>query len=204
MNTSTAKHFLIAFTVFALASIARGGELVELAKSTGVQGGLIVHVGCGDAAQTATLRWNDRFLVQGLDVNEADVQAARKKLLAAGRYGPVSVAAFDGAASALRRQSSQPDHRQWPIDDRSRRDPARRAPAAWRCWSIRNRKSAIRHLTVGGRSENRGRPRLTSGRTSCTDRTTMRWPRIGWWPVRDPCSGSPSRGGAEATRNWPA
>ncbi len=60
------------------------------------QGGVIVHLGCGDGSLTAALRTNDRFLVHGLDTNPADVQRAREAILRAGDYGNVSVAVYDG------------------------------------------------------------------------------------------------------------
>jgi len=55
------------------------------------QGGVIVHLGCGDGSLTVALRTNDRFLVHGLDTNSAGVQRARENLLRAGDYGNVSV-----------------------------------------------------------------------------------------------------------------
>jgi len=60
------------------------------------QGGVIVHLGCGDGSLTAALRTNDRFLVHGLDTNFAGVQRARENVLRAGDYGNVSVAVYDG------------------------------------------------------------------------------------------------------------
>jgi outer membrane protein assembly factor BamB len=60
------------------------------------QGGVIVHLGCGDGSLTAALRTNDRFLVHGLDTNSAGVQRARENILRAGDYGNVSVAVYDG------------------------------------------------------------------------------------------------------------
>jgi outer membrane protein assembly factor BamB len=58
---------------------------------SGVQGGLIVQVGCGDGRLTAALRANDSYLVQGLDRSESSVQAARAYLQSLGIYGVVSV-----------------------------------------------------------------------------------------------------------------
>lgn len=62
----------------------------------GVNGGLVVHVGCGDGNLTAALRADDKYVVQGLDVDVGKVTAARKRLAAQGVYGPVSVRVFDG------------------------------------------------------------------------------------------------------------
>lgn len=65
-------------------------------RTTGVKGGLVVQIGCGDGQLTAALHVNDRFLVQGLDVNAANVAAARTRIQAAGVYGPVTAEPFDG------------------------------------------------------------------------------------------------------------
>ena len=68
----------------------------EILKATGVSGGLIVHLGCGDGELTAALRANDRYLVHGLDTDPAQVRAARERIQALGIYGPVAVDTFDG------------------------------------------------------------------------------------------------------------
>ncbi len=79
---------------------AAGGTVQEQARqmleASGVKGGLIVHVGCGDGRLTAALRVNDRFLVHGLDTNPVTIAKARARILEMGRYGPVSVDTFDG------------------------------------------------------------------------------------------------------------
>ncbi|MCF7847986.1 MAG: PQQ-binding-like beta-propeller repeat protein [Kiritimatiellales bacterium] len=77
-----------------LAMMAKAGPL-ELVKQSGLKGGLVVHVGCGDGAVAASLRINDNVLVQGLD---QDVEAARKLLLKKKLHGPVSVAQWGGGA----------------------------------------------------------------------------------------------------------
>ena len=48
-------------------------------QATGVKGGLIVHLGCGDGSFTAALRVSDKFLVHGLDTNVANVARARER-----------------------------------------------------------------------------------------------------------------------------
>jgi len=80
--------------LFALAPVVRGADQAQaILSASGVKGGLIVHVGCGDGKLTAALRVNDSFIVHGLD---ADVTAARKHIQSLGLYGPVSVAQWDG------------------------------------------------------------------------------------------------------------
>jgi len=64
--------------------------------ATGVKGGLIVHIGCGDGKLTAALRASESYLVQGLDTDAAKVANARAHIEAQGLYGTVSVGRFDG------------------------------------------------------------------------------------------------------------
>ncbi|MFO7776161.1 MAG: PQQ-binding-like beta-propeller repeat protein [Candidatus Hydrogenedentota bacterium] len=71
-------------------------EAQQILAASGVQGGIAVHVGCGDGALTAALGEDPRFLVHGLDTNPARVSATRALLHGRGVYGPVSAEAFDG------------------------------------------------------------------------------------------------------------
>jgi outer membrane protein assembly factor BamB len=75
---------------------AAAARVAALLEDLGVCGGLVVHVGCDDAALTAALRVDDRFLVHGLDTDAEQVQAARQNLLRRGIYGPVSIDTWDG------------------------------------------------------------------------------------------------------------
>jgi len=72
-------------------------DVVELAKTSGVKGGLVVHVGCDDGRETAKLLLDDRFLVHGLDADAEKVREARKNIQDLKLYGKVSVGKFDGA-----------------------------------------------------------------------------------------------------------
>ena len=85
-----------------LAACCIGGESVSAAaapdktaqailQATGVRGGLIVHLGCGDGRLTAALRAGDGYLVQGLDRQPASVAAARRHIQSLGLYGPICV-----------------------------------------------------------------------------------------------------------------
>jgi outer membrane protein assembly factor BamB len=65
-------------------------------EAAGIQGGLVVHVGCGDGKLTAALHAGDRYLVHGLDTDAAQVAEARETIRTQGLYGPVSVDTFDG------------------------------------------------------------------------------------------------------------
>jgi len=71
-------------------------EAGRILDACGVRGGLIVHLGCGDGRLTTRLRLNDRYVVQGLDTEPADVRKARAHITAAGLYGKVTARVFDG------------------------------------------------------------------------------------------------------------
>jgi outer membrane protein assembly factor BamB len=91
------KSVIFVWTFFALfistTSMAETG--VQLVESSGVRGGIVVHLGCGDASLTEQLLVNERYRVLGLDTDPAIVMAARDRLVKAGRYGPVTVDQWD-------------------------------------------------------------------------------------------------------------
>ncbi len=68
----------------------------EILKKSGIEGGLVVHVGCGGGELTAALRQTDAFLVHGLDPDPARVAAAREHVRKQGLYGPVSIDVLRG------------------------------------------------------------------------------------------------------------
>ncbi len=68
----------------------------DILAATGVRGGLVVHLGCGDGKLTAALRHNERYLVHGLDTDAAAVARAREHIQARGVAGRVSADRFDG------------------------------------------------------------------------------------------------------------
>ena len=79
---------------------ARGAarETAEaILRDTGIRGGIVVHLGCGDGQLTAALRASDGYTVHGLAADAADVERARSSLQKQGVYGPVSVEQLSGA-----------------------------------------------------------------------------------------------------------
>ena len=68
----------------------------QILEKTGVQGGLVVHLGCRGGELTAALCVNERFVVHGLDTDTDRVAAARESLHRKGLLGHVSVDRFDG------------------------------------------------------------------------------------------------------------
>lgn len=63
----------------------------QIVQATGVRGGLVVHVGCGDGRLTAALRVGDGYLVHGLDADSANVDAARQHVAQLGLAGVVAI-----------------------------------------------------------------------------------------------------------------
>jgi len=88
----TKRSGLIVTVSVLLIALPAGAETAkDILDATGVTGGLIVHVGCGDGKLTAGLRANDRLIVHGLDVDATHVAAARKAVRKAQPTGAVWV-----------------------------------------------------------------------------------------------------------------
>ncbi len=64
------------------------------AEKLGVDAGLVVHVGSSDGTLESAMAASGRRLVHGLALDDAAVQKSRATILAAGRYGLASVAAW--------------------------------------------------------------------------------------------------------------
>jgi outer membrane protein assembly factor BamB len=77
----------------ALAIAETGREIVD---ASGIKGGLVVHLGCGDGKLTAELRANDSYIVHGLDTDATQTDKARANVQSLGIYGKVSADTFDG------------------------------------------------------------------------------------------------------------
>ncbi|MBC8470894.1 MAG: PQQ-binding-like beta-propeller repeat protein [Planctomycetes bacterium] len=66
-------------------------EAAEIFKVTGVQGGLVIHINCGDGKLTAALGTMDGYLINGLEKNPKAVKAATRHILSSGLCGKVTV-----------------------------------------------------------------------------------------------------------------
>jgi outer membrane protein assembly factor BamB len=95
--------FAACLVVAPMDSTAFGADGVDWAAAgrrivaqSGLQGGLIAHVGSGQGELTAALRVNDRFVVHGLDRDAPNVATAREYLRSVGLCGPVSVEQWNG------------------------------------------------------------------------------------------------------------
>lgn len=96
---------LVTFTLIAFVEpmkvVAQDSDSVsarEILRLTGVQGGLLVHLGCGDGKLTAALRANNSYVVHGLDTNPENIARARKHIRSLDLYGPVSVEQWNGTS----------------------------------------------------------------------------------------------------------
>jgi outer membrane protein assembly factor BamB len=100
LRFSTKLTFVFGLAIALSASAAQASDYAQEAKqildATGVKGGLIVHLGCGDGKLTAALQASQSYLVHGLDTDADNVQRARQYIQSIGRYGNVAVDRFDG------------------------------------------------------------------------------------------------------------
>ena len=99
-QTSWLTIFVLVMLFSSLAPAAQAGAESQLAErligNSGVKGGLIVHIGCGDGKLTAALHSGEEYLVHGIDPEQANVDEARRHIRSLGLYGDVSVARLEG------------------------------------------------------------------------------------------------------------
>ncbi len=79
-----------------IAEVNAAEGLREQLAAAGVQGGLVVHLDCGDGQRTDQLLLSDRFLVQGLARSADDVMRGRKYLTSLGLGRRVTVRQYNG------------------------------------------------------------------------------------------------------------
>ena len=102
---SVAKAQPRRFALQPRSSGAHKSKAAEILDACDVQGGLIVHIGCGDGKLTASLCANDSpardplrgYLVHGLDPNVKNIEKARKHIQSLKLYGKVSVDRLNGS-----------------------------------------------------------------------------------------------------------
>ena len=73
------------------------GLVRQILDATGVEGGLVVHIGCGDGTLPAALGAGDGYLMHGLDADPKNVERARQYVAEQGLYGKVSIDRLDGS-----------------------------------------------------------------------------------------------------------
>jgi len=78
----------------------------QILDAAGVEGGIVVHLGCGDGKLTAALHVNDSYLVHGLDTDPENIETALLMALSAAQGEKLTerrldgVPVFDGMAAA--------------------------------------------------------------------------------------------------------
>jgi len=87
----------VGFTASAALAGRAEDRAAKILRATGVTGGLVVHLGCGDGELTAQLCAGESYLVHGLDVDATNVAAARAHIRSKGLYGRASVERLGGA-----------------------------------------------------------------------------------------------------------
>ena len=65
----------------------KAGDILD---KSGIRGGLVVHLGCGDGRVSAALHAGPGYLVHGLDADAAEVERARSHIRGEGLYGEVT------------------------------------------------------------------------------------------------------------------
>jgi outer membrane protein assembly factor BamB len=71
-------------------------QAAMILEKSGVLGGIIVHVDCGNGILTEKLKANNSYIVQGLDPEAENVQKAREYIASRQEYGPISVDRLTG------------------------------------------------------------------------------------------------------------
>ena len=67
----------------------------EMVKASGLEGGLVVHLGNGDGVATADFFANDRYVVHGLYGTRRNVDEVRERIRQSKLYGKVSIQHWD-------------------------------------------------------------------------------------------------------------
>ena len=88
--------FVVLLGTFTVTVQSYGSEAEQVLDASGVAGGFISHVGCGDGSLTTALGKTPRFQVHGIDQDAENVKAARAAVQSAGLYGDVSIDQFNG------------------------------------------------------------------------------------------------------------
>ncbi len=95
-STSLYRACVVLLFTAAYASAVGAAEAPgNLVATSGVRGGLVVHVGCQSGEFAAGLRIHDRYVVQGLCADAAGAATARAHLLKQKVLGPVTVIHWD-------------------------------------------------------------------------------------------------------------
>ena len=90
------KKYMTSLALVLLGVAPALAGLATVVKSSGITGGVVVHLGCAEGRDTAGLCPNDGYSVQGLDVDAAQIAKARKFVRETAHEGNISFTTFDG------------------------------------------------------------------------------------------------------------
>ncbi|MHC4116078.1 MAG: outer membrane protein assembly factor BamB family protein [Planctomycetota bacterium] len=101
MKRYTVISYLMTVSLLAGSALAGNDDVtaqaLKLLDKTGFQGGIVVHLGCGDGKLAAALGTGDNVTVHGLEADPAKVAKARDYIQSQDIYGAVSVEQFSGS-----------------------------------------------------------------------------------------------------------
>ena len=97
VKQSTLAVIAVVVSLVVVYTVSAGESAQRILRASGIEGGLVVHVGCGDGKLTAALSANDSYVVHGLDTESENIEQARCHIQSLGLYGKVAVDTFDGS-----------------------------------------------------------------------------------------------------------
>ena len=167
----------------------------DILRASGIKGGLVVQLGCGDGKLTTALRAGDSFIVQGLDTDPTNVEKARAHFRPLGLGGKVSADAFDG--------------QQLPYVDNLvnlvvAEDLGKVAMAEVMRVLCPGGVAYVKQKGRGARRSSRGRIQSTIGPTTSMTPRARPSPTTGSPDIRRVCNGRADRSGPGATNTRPA
>ncbi|MHC4744879.1 MAG: outer membrane protein assembly factor BamB family protein [Planctomycetota bacterium] len=86
---------LFAVCLILFTQVLHAGTMADAVKQSGIKGGIVVHLGCGDGRETADMLLSSSYIVHGLDTSGDNVAKARAYLHSRNLYGSVTVARYD-------------------------------------------------------------------------------------------------------------
>ncbi len=90
------KNYVTSLALVLLGVSPALAGLATVVKSSGITGGVVVHLGCAEGRDTVGLCPDDGYCVQGLDADAAQIAKARKFIRETAHQGNISFTTFDG------------------------------------------------------------------------------------------------------------
>ncbi|MFT4546131.1 MAG: outer membrane protein assembly factor BamB [Verrucomicrobiales bacterium] len=79
------------------ANLVFADEAQTIFDQSGIRGGLVLHLGCGEGALTSSLGGSERYQVHALAASVDDLRATRARLVEGGVYGQVTADLLEGS-----------------------------------------------------------------------------------------------------------